>query len=45
MINEYLKKLEELISASPEVTDVEIIRKSIWDTGLEKVALFRYRLR
>lgn len=44
MINEYLKKLEELISASPEVIDVEIIRKSIWDTGLEKVALFRYKL-
>lgn len=45
MIEEYLRKIDELISASPEVIDVEIIRRSIWDTELEKVALYRYRLK
>lgn len=45
MIEQYLRKLDELISASPEVIDVEIIRRSVWDTELEKVALYRYRLK
>ena len=45
MIHEYLKELDELISASPEVRDVEVVRKSVWDTGLEKVAVYRYRLK
>ena len=44
MIHEYLKELDELISASPEVRDVEVVRKSVWDTGLEKIAVYRYRL-
>ena len=45
MIEQYLRELDELISASPEVIDVEIIRRSVWDTELEKVALYRYRLK
>lgn len=45
MIEQYLRDLDELISASPEVIDVEIIRRSVWDTELEKVALYRYRLK
>ncbi len=45
MIHEYLKELDELISASPEVRDVEVVRKSVWDTGLEMVAVYRYRLK
>ncbi len=45
MIEEYLRELDELISASPEVIDVEVIRRSVWDTELEKVALYRYRLK
>lgn len=44
MIERYLKELDELISASPEVIDIEIIRRSVWDTELEKIALYRYRL-
>ena len=44
MIEQYLKELDELISASPAVIDVEIIRRSVWDTELEKIALYRYRL-
>ncbi len=45
MIEEYLKEIDELISASPEVIDVEVIRRSVWDTELEKVVLYRYRLK
>ena len=44
MIEEYLKEIDELISSTPEVIEVEIIRRSVWDTGLEKAALYRYRL-
>jgi len=44
VIEQYLRELDELISASPEVIDVEIIRRSIWDTELEKIALYLYRL-
>jgi TFIIF-interacting CTD phosphatase-like protein len=45
VIEQYLRELDELISASPEVIDVQIIRRSVWDTELEKVALYRYRLK
>ncbi len=45
MIEQYLRELDELISASPEVIDVQITRRSVWDTELEKVALYRYRLK
>jgi len=45
VIEQYLRELDELISASPDVIDVEIIRRSVWDTELEKVALYRYRLK
>ncbi len=45
MIEEYLKEIDELISASPEVIDVEVIRRAVWDTELEKVVLYRYRLK
>lgn len=44
MIADYLTAIDELISSAPEVIDVEILRRSVWDTGLEKVALYRYRL-
>ena len=45
MIEQYLRELDELISTSPKVIDVEIIRRSVWDTELEKIALYRYRLK
>lgn len=44
MIEEYLRKLDEFISSTPEIIDVKVIRRSIWDTGLEKVANYRYKL-
>lgn len=44
MIEDYLREIDELISSAPEVIDVEIVRRSVWDTGLEKVALYHYRL-
>jgi hypothetical protein len=44
MIEDYLREIDELISSATEVIDVELVRRSVWDTGLEKVALYRYRL-
>ena len=37
--------LDVLISASPSIVDIDIIRRDIRDTGLEKTALFRYRIK
>jgi hypothetical protein len=34
MIEEYLRQIDELLSTSPVVNDVEIIRRSIRDTEL-----------
>ena len=45
MINKYLNDLDALVSASPEVVDVDIIRRDIRDTGLEIIALYRYRIK
>ncbi len=44
MLEDYLREIDELISSATEALDVEILRRSVWDTGLEKVALYRYRL-
>lgn len=45
MINRYLSDLDTFISANEVVADVRIIRRDIRDTGLEKTALYRYRLK
>ncbi len=45
MINKYLNDLDALISASPAIIDVDIIRRDIHDTGLEKIALYCYRIK
>ena len=45
MIDRYLKELDAFISASDAVTDIEIIRRDIRDTGLEKTLIYRYRLK
>ena len=39
-----MNDLDVLISASPSIVDIDIIRRDIRDTGLEKTALFRYRI-
>ena len=44
-ITTYLQELDEFISAAPEVEQVEVIRRSIWDTGMECIAVYRYKLR
>ena len=44
MINKYLNDLDAFISASSAVADFDIIRRDIRDTGLEKIALYRYRI-
>lgn len=43
-IEEYLQELDETISAAPEVIQIKILRRSVWDTGLEKVLVYRYKL-
>ena len=45
MIERYMNDLDVLISASPSIVDIDIIRRDIRDTGLEKTALFRYRIK
>lgn len=44
MIEAYLHRLDELLSVSPLVLEVEIVRRSIRDTEFEKVLHYRYRV-
>lgn len=44
MLENYLKKLDDFILAADEIVDIEIIRRSIWDTELEKIAIYRYKI-
>ena len=44
MIETYLRDIEELLSTSVVVSDVEVVRRSIRDTDLEKVLNYRYRV-
>ncbi|MBI3798407.1 MAG: hypothetical protein HY268_15770 [Deltaproteobacteria bacterium] len=44
MIEEYLRQIDELLSASPAVNDVEVIRRTLRDTEWEQVLHYRYRV-
>src|SRR5262245_60647577 len=44
MIEAYLRHIEELLSTSLVVSDVEVVRRSLRDTDLEKVVNYRYRV-
>lgn len=44
MIETYLQQIDELLSANPLVREVQILRRSIRDTELEKVLNYRYRV-
>lgn len=44
MLQRYLRQIEELLSASPVVRDVVIVRRSIRDTDFERVLNYRYRI-
>lgn len=44
MIEEYLQRLDELLSTSPAVADVEVVRRSLRDTELERTLHYRYRV-
>jgi hypothetical protein len=44
MIEQYLREIDELLSASPAVRDVEVIRRTQRDTEWEKVLHYRYRI-
>jgi hypothetical protein len=44
MIENYLKELDNLILAADEILDAKILRRSVWDTDLERIALYRYKV-
>ena len=44
MIENYLKRIDDLIITTDEIIDIEIIRRTIWNTELEKIGLYRYRI-
>ena len=44
MIEAYLRRLDELLSTSVLVRDMEVVRRSIRDTEFEKVMHYRYRV-
>jgi hypothetical protein len=44
MIEAYLQGIDALLSASPLVRDVEVVRRTIRDTEFEKVLHYRYRV-
>ena len=44
MIEKFLNDLDAFLSASPSISDIDIVRRDIRDTGLEKIAIYRYRL-
>ena len=39
-----MQNLDNLIFAADEIIDGEIIRRTVWDTGLEKIGLYRYKI-
>jgi hypothetical protein len=44
MLDNYLEKLDDFILAADEIIKVDIIRRTIWDTNLERIALYRYKI-
>jgi hypothetical protein len=44
MLENYLKKIDDIILATDEIVDVKILRRSLWDTDLEKIGLYRYKI-
>lgn len=44
MIAAYLQRIDALLSTSPLVREVEIVRRSIRDTEFERVLHYRYRV-
>lgn len=44
MIDNYLQELDNLILVADEIRDAKIIRRTVWDTDLEKIALYRYKI-
>ena len=44
MIFDYFKQLDDFILAADEILDVEVIRRTIWDTELEIVGIYRYKI-
>ena len=44
MLEDYFRQIEELLSTSPAVHDVEIVRRTVRDTALEKVLNYRNRV-
>ena len=44
MIETYLKQLDDVLTTRKEIAEVLVLRRSIIDTGWEKVLNYRYRI-
>jgi hypothetical protein len=44
MIEDYLRQIDDLLNATPQVIEVVVLRRRIWDTDWEKVLNYRYRI-
>ncbi len=44
MLETYLINIDDLIMSADEIIDFKIIRRNIWDTGLETIGFFRYKI-
>lgn len=44
MIEDYIRQIDRLLSTSPTIRRVEIVRYAIRDTDLERVLHYRYRI-
>lgn len=44
MISRYLEKIDNLLIAAEEIEDFHVIRRSLWDTDMETVCFYRYRV-
>ena len=44
MLDNYIKGIEELIATSPEVIEFIILRRSFYETDLEKILIYRFKV-
>ncbi len=45
MLVNYIKSIEELIATSPEVIEFIILRRSFYETDLEKILIYRFKVK
>ena len=45
MIENYLKELDNFILATDEISEVNILRRDLWENDLETIGFYRYKIR